>query len=628
MYFLQDVVQQAKPLGYRRYISNQPRTALDLAHSIMTRNDAFWRIPLFEAGGENMDMRRLIGKVERSLQGMIYDLDDMFQNRLQQRFWKQMAHQALLRGMIAAKVHVTSEALAYRDSPLIGEVYDSRLVFPHSDAFGLEHVVIERATSLGAVAIQYPDLYPEADSDPNFDPNRRAFKIEYWSNNRPNRPGITACMVVETPADSNSAIDLYTNLEVSNHPPKWLIPPYHHGYKPHELPVIVVMVNGLNIVSKPQLGDLLNSRLLERAELQGIPNAATWWQGQNAWVSELGRGILSAVEEHVPMYNEMMATILHHFSINTFGQWISTTPDGQFPEFEPGIESRIALTPDEKLERIDVGPVSPDAYRLVALIGEEMQNGTLSSILRAGGANFNSSVLLQQSANAALNVIEPYFDGMESAGSLVGTSILGQLAAAGNAIGKFELYAPGGQRRSKRTSLFVVEFDPTEDLKAFGGRRLRPVPVFKPALPDDLATRIQAARFALDPRRPILSLVTVLEEILQVEDPSDEIDRIWEDLANTDPVIVLEQMAQAMERINETDMAARVRDNAFKAAFIQDLQFRQVTGNIPQGPSRQEAMPPGAGGGEFNAVQGRPTGAPTAGEGAALLGSIGERMSV
>ena len=634
-YFLQDLAQSLKPNGIRRYVSNQPRTALDLAHSILTRNDAFWRIPLFQTGDENMDMRRLIGKVERSLQGMVYDLDDMFVRRGQPRFWKQMAHQALLRGHIAGKVHVTKEAMEYRDSPLVGEIYDSRLAFPSHDAYGLNYILIERATTMGDLVLMYPDAFPEkGEDDPNFDPNQRAFKVEYWSNNRPNRKGISGTLAVPVPIDHNMSLDLFTTLETAPTSATWLIPPYYHGYKPHELPVFSVFVNGLSVVSKPLLGSIIESQVRERSEMDGFAALGGWWQGDHAYTAEMGRGLLSAVEEQIPQWNEVVANILHYFGLHTYGQWISTTPDGQFPEFESGMEARIALTPDEKIERIKVEPISPDAFRLYQMIGQEIQNGTLSDVLRLGNPSANSAVLNQQINSAALNTLEPFQDGIETAGTIVGGSLLGQMAAAGSVIGKFELAASGrtGARRRNSTGLVSLEFDPTEDLGAFNGRRLRPVPVFKPALPDDLPTRLQAARYALDPRRPILSLTTVLEEVLQVEDPTDEIDRIWEDMATQDPVMVFELMAQALERHGETEIAARMRENEFRTKMLQEMQFRQQTGQgMPPlgGGGAPPAMPPGAGGGEFNAQQnGEAAYRPSAAEGANILGGLGEQMGV
>lgn len=624
MYLIQDAMQQMKPMNYARYVSNQPRTALDMAHSVMTRNDAFWRIPLFDSPDENAEQRRVIGKVERALQGMVLDLDEMFRGRGKARFWKAITQQALLRGMIAGKVHITKDALEYRDSPLIGEIYDSRLVYPSFDAYGLNHVMIQRRTTLGELVSSYPGVFEEDEQDRNYNPFQQAMKIEYWSNSRPGREGITAVLGGPVPNGTDlSANFMAVNPSVSD---RWCIKPYYHGYKQHELPVRVIMVNPLELEQQPMMGNMLEQRMLNQAEVMEMDNAAVWWNGDYGNTANRGRGLLSAVEEQVPQMNELMASILHHFGLHAYGTWVSTTPDGMFPEFEPGIEARVALTPDEKLDRLEVAPISPDAWRIIQVLQQEIQNGTLYNLTQLG-AGTNSSVLNQQVTNAALNTLEPYQVGLVDAGIEFGGAMLGQLQASSSVVGKFEVLAG---KSSRQASLFSIPFDPSEDLKIFNGRRLRPTPVFKPALPDDLATRVQAARFALDPRRPILSLTTVLEEILQVEDPSAEIDRIWEDMANMDPALVLEQIAQALDRMNETEMAKAVRKNEFQMNFVKDMQFRQMTGNIPQGPQAPGAMPPDAGGGEFNTQtqEDQGGGAALAAQGAGVLGALGQQTGV
>ena len=597
MYFLQDVLQQMKPINYRRFISNEPRTAVDLAISILTRNDAFWRIALFETADENMEERRFIGKIERALQGIVYDIDEMMSMRLKMRFWKQVAASVLLRGYAWGKVHITTDALKYRPTPLMAEVYDPRLVFPHIDAFGLNYVTIESMTTLGDLVNMYPDTFGERENQRDFDPNRQAVKVEYWSNDRGNRKGINAVLAAEQPLEQTFVYDV-TASSSSALQPQFVIPPYYHGYSPDALPIVGVAANGINLVAKPQLGELLTDRLAERAELLGTPTAVSWWHGANAYVSETGRSILCAVEEHVPQYNELIATVMQHLAISAYGTWVFTSPTGEQPRFTPGIEGKIALTPEEKLERVQIGPINQDAFKLIEILGEEKQNGMLANILRASSGSFQGTgVLFQQMANAALNALEPYQDAMEEFGQRVGTSILSQLQAAAPIIKPFELLSPSSATASKRQSYWVVEFDPKDLAKK---RRYRPRPVFKPALPDDLAVRINAARLALDPRRPILSLTTVLEHILQVEDPSDEIDRIWEDIANTDPVLVFEQVAAALERMGEGELAQRIQEKQFRTAFLEELQFRQQSGASIPAPGQMGNMPPEAGGGAFN----------------------------
>ena len=592
MYFLQDIIQQMKPLHYRRFISNEPKTAIDLAISILTRNDAFWRIALFESTSENADERRFIGKVERTLQGIVYDIDEMFSMRLKMRFWKQAAAQALLRGYIWGKIHITTDALKYKDTPVIAEMYDPRLVYPHVDAFGLDYVLIETVTTIGDLVSMYPDKFGEREQQSYYDPNRSAIKIEYWSNDRGDRKGINAVLAAELPMEQTTVYDITS----SNSPvsAEFVIPPYYHGYSPASLPVVGVAVNGINLLARPQLGEILTDRLAERAQLLGAQNAMSWWTGQNAYLAEQGRSILASVEEQLPQYNELIATIMQHLAISAYGTWVFTSPTGEQPRFTPGIESKIALTPEEKLERVQIGPINADAFRLVDILAKEQQNGMLSAILRASTGFQGTGVLFQQMANAALNALEPFQDGMEEFGQRIGTSALAQLSLASGIIKPFEVLTPRQAGASKRSSFFIVEFDPKELSRL--KKRLRPRPVFKPALPDDLAVRINAASLALNPRRPLLSLTTVLEHILQVEDPTDEIDRIWEDIAHTDPVLVFEEIAAALERIGETELAERIQEKQFRTSFIEELQFRQQSGGaIPQ-PGQMPQMPPEAGG--------------------------------
>lgn len=623
MYYLQDVIQQMKPIGYRRFISNEPHTAVDLAVSILTRNDAYWRIALFEAANENMDERRTIGKIERTLQGLVYDIDDMFSQRLRMRFWKQAAQQALLRGYIWGKVHITTEALKYRDTPVVAEMYDPRLVYPHVDGFGLNYVCVETACTLGELVNAYPDTFGYREREKDYDPNRAAVKIEYWSNDRGIRKGITAVLASEQPMPQDTVYDVSAG---NNSPlsPQFVIPPYYHGYRYDALPIVGVPVNGMSLLAKPQLGQILTDRLAERAELLGTPSAYSWWMGANPHVAESGRSILASVEEHVPQYNELVATIMQHLAISAYGTWVFTSPTGEQPRFTPGIEAKIALTPEERLDRVQIGPINQDAFELVKILGDEKQNGMLANILRANTPFQGTGVLFQQMANAALNALEPYQDGMEEFGQRIGTSILAQLQAARGVIKPFEVLSPRAAGASKRQSFWVVEFDPRE----LGKRKLRPRPVFKPALPDDLAVRINAARLALDPRRPILSLVTVLEHILQVEDPTGEIDRIWEDIANTDPVLVFEQIAAALERMGETDLAARIQEKQFRTSFMEELAFRQQSGGAIPTPGQMPQMPPEAGGPTATEEDMFGGGGAAGAPGMEALGGMGERATV
>ena len=635
MYFLLDVVQQLKPVGYRRFISNDPRTALDAAVSILTRNEAFWRIPLHQVAGENTDEQAAIGKIERTLQGIVYDIDELFSMRDLMPLWKQVAFQGLLRGHIWGKFHVTTEALKYRNAPIVPEVYDARLVYPYQDSQGLSYIAIEKPTTVGELVSLYPDQFGKLEkNNKDYDPNAPALKVEYWSNDRGSEKGVTGTLGMQVPAGGVWNPTTNPSLGAS----EWIIPPYRHGFSPQQFPVVGVPVNGANIVAKPAVSNLILSKAQERSRVMGLQEYGNAWQMSGAsWVAESGRSLLSTVEEQVPQYNELIATIFQHFSIGTYGTWIHKTPSGELLDFTPGIESHVAIRPEEDIRRAEIQPISADAYKLVQILDDERQKGVLSNILQAVVPFQGSGILFQQIANAALNAVEPYNDGMENFGTRMGTAILAQFQASTDVLQKFEVAAPASASIQRRQTFFTIEFDPRVDLTQ--GRFYRPRPVFKPSLPDDLMIRIQAARYALDPKRPILSLKTVLENLLQIDDPAEEIDRMWEDMANSDPVIVLEQIAMALDKRGEHELAERIRNNEFQAATIQELNFRKATGQMEGYGGATDAM---GGGGAMPAETGSPvatqhpgtgqggaartTGAAAPGPGA--LGALGERRGV
>jgi hypothetical protein len=328
----------------------------------------------------------------------------------------------------------------------------------------------------------------------------------------------------------------------------------------------------------------------------------------------------------MPQYNELIATIFQHFSMGTYGTWVFKNRTGEAPpDFEGGLNEKIVLRPEEGAERFEPSPITPDAYRLMQILTEEREKGVLSNILHAVGPmpGIESGFGLQQMTNTAVNALEPYLDGMKQFGIRFGGSVLKQMQLAAGELAPFQVVTPTPKR-----AYFRIEFDPKVDLDR--NRRYRPVPVPKPALPDDLTVRLTAARLALDPRRPLLSLITVLETIVQIEDPAGEVNRIWEDIAQTDPVIVAEQIADALERLGEDTMAARMRETEFRQKLVEDIKFRQITGSIP-GLGGQQPGP----GPETGAVQAnqrtstpgtQPPGGGMQGEGAAILGALGETM--
>lgn len=600
MYLLLDLLQQSKPLGFRRFITNDPRVAIDKAVSILTTNDAFWRIDT-PAGQINEKEREAIAKIERALAGIVDDIDEQFLLRGEMRLWKQVAWFALMRGWIWGKFHITSWATEHGwPSPLVAMMYDPRQVYPVFDGFGLSEFIAECQTTLADLKNYYPEALTAIDLK-NLDDNATCIKVEYWSNDRPGRKGATGTLVSISPSNDSGLPSL--NVQSA-----WLLPPEEHGLPPNALPIVGVAVNGIPIRTKPPAIARVSDSIRSRANQLGL-NPPTW-NDPSGWVAESGRGLLSSVEENVPQYNEMVATALQHLSINTFGQWAFHTMSGEVPPFQEGMNQKIPLKIGESVERLEPSPISSDAWRLLDILKDERQRGTLADIIQSASGFTGTGILFQQVIAAARNGIEAFNTGMTDFGRMAGSHILAQLQEAK------DLPTMSLVVRSRR-SYFRIEFDPKVDLEV---RKYNPFPVFKPALPEDLLIKAQIARILLDPRRPLMSLTTVLDQVFQLEDPEGEIERIYEDIGNLDPVFVLEHVAQALEKAGQPEFAARIRQVEFQKAFVEEMQFRQMQGAaeaVQAGPGPETGAPSATGGGQPRPGQGQPS------EGGSGLGLLG-----
>jgi hypothetical protein len=582
MYLLLDLMQQSKPLGFRRFVSNDPQTAPDAAISMITRNEAFWRIDM-PAGEIGKEERAFIGEVERALGGIVDDVDEMFLLRGEMPFWKQAAWFAVMRGWIWAKLHVTKAAIDMgRDSPLLAEMWDSRQVYPTFNGLFMSDVLAEKHSNLSEVQDQYPE---KAENVEGTDGNSPIIKVEYWSNTVGDRQGVTGTLAYVNPVEAGLMGTPTPDAAPIAGGAVWLQPPYRHGLKPNALPVVGAPVNGIPIKTKPLTGELVDYAMRQRADRIGVQPPS--WHDPSGWVAESGRGLLASVEENIPQYNELVATALQHFSIGTYPTMVFWTASGELPPYKEGMNAKIPLRIGEQVQRMEPTPINADAWKLLAILQDERQRGMLSNILQASSAGgATTGAMLQQILHAALNALEPFSSGLKSFGQLAGSHILAQLQASKD-LPRLDLVSRSGR------SYFRIDFDPA----SLGDRKYKPIPIFKISLPQDLQMKAQVARILLDPRRPIMSLVTVLDQVLEYDDPEGEIKRMFADIANLDPIIVLERVATALEEEGEVEIANRIRQTEFQQAFVKEAQFRAISAQIA-GPSAETGATTATGGNE------------------------------
>ena len=199
-YLLHDIWQDNKPLGERRFISNEPMTIVDTSHRVLTRYPIQWQIAIDQYGEATEEDERLYGQIERALYGFIEDIDDDLENRGDVIARKHTAYQGLLRGMSVCKAHVTSKA--DRPSNIVYAQYDARFVLPTWDSMGLSSIICQTPMLLGEVGEEYPDTAFD-----NANPAQRVMKVEVWDKTQ---TGVALIGVGSTGVH-------------------WLIPPEKHG---------------------------------------------------------------------------------------------------------------------------------------------------------------------------------------------------------------------------------------------------------------------------------------------------------------------------------------------------------------------------------------------------------------
>ena len=192
-----------------------------------------------------------------------------------------------------------------------------------------------------------------------------------------------------------------------------------------------------------------------------------------------------------------------------------------------------------------------------------------------------------QIRQTALTKLSPYSKGLGFFGTMFSRAMLHQLRDVNP--GVIELV-----HRSRADTYARITFDPQTELD---DRDYKVVPRFEPALPDDIHLLAQTARLLLDPRNPVMSLEDVLTRVFRHPDAAGVARRIWGDVANREPVLILMNIVQALREEGQYELADIVEERAFFQSAVQDITMKQTLarmgfpGELPGG----EATTAGAG---------------------------------
>jgi len=588
MYLLVDEHQLAKPKGTVRFTSNEPRTLLDLAVSIMSRNPFKPRIPMTYVDDEGK--RDDVGLLEFGVKGCFRDLDRQMNKRGLSSARKVAAWQLLLRGWAASRFIVRKEK-----NPLDYEPWDMRFVYPAFDRRGLQSVIYESLTTWGDILETFPEIEEDLqvkkilkESKYQEDLGMWVTQYEYWDRYQEG-------VAITHPKKRASG-----DPRNYGRPADWLVwadQPSEHGILDEQddpaCPVVIVPSHGLPFFNTPKR---IESNIIGRGPEDLITKRPQLpiWKRQGGWVADQGRSILAAVEDAVPQFNEIVSIIWQIMDNDAFGTWVQTTRTGELRDVVLGGNAINPMKMGENLQRVAGMAASPDTYRLLEFIGMQISQGTVDQRLLRGLEQFTGSGFLRsQMENAALNSLGPWIEAYEFWGSEIAQSLMNQLYhKSGQA---FTVIAEGSGRR-----LMKLEFGPEAVQEAVYVEMKA-----KPALPDDLAVRVNIAAQLANPARPLASIQTIFDQVLEWEDAAREKRLLFDDIADLDPIVVMLRLQSRMVARGMPEIAKIFGDKAFVMAFAQQvMQGRLMAqlageGGAPGRPvtgqpamARPEAAPP------------------------------------
>jgi len=296
----------------------------------------------------------------------------------------------------------------------------------------------------------------------------------------------------------------------------------------------------------------------------------------------------------VPQFNEIVSIIWQIMDNDAFGTWVQRTRTGELRDVIIGGNAVNPMKIGESLERVAGMAASPDTYRLLEFIGMQIAQGTIDQRLLRGLEQFQGSGFLRsQMENAALNSLGPWIEAYEFWATEIAQSLMNQLYHKSGK--EFTVIAEGSGRRLMKLNFGpdIIQEVVYVEMKA------------KPALPDDLAVRVNIAAQLANPARPLASIQTIFDQVLEWEDAEREKKLLFDDIADLDPIVVMLRLQSRMTARGMPEIAKIFGDKAFMMAFAQQvMQARLMAqlageGGAPGRPvtaspamARPEAAPP------------------------------------
>ena len=537
-----DWAQRKKSSNYASFEGNEAGSFFSAMVQILSKNPMRHRIPL--EGEQTDEERDLVSKVERLVLGTYRDVDDLRTKRMEAGPMQQaMSQFACSDGWVVVEVVKNDDN---SEKPLVDmRTHDNLLAHPVYGPDGLLAVYIRSDRTKAQVQLEYPQIKLEQ--------RARLFqsgKIDYVGWGKANSTEVlTIYQALGT--------DIYYGVAINA---QWAIKPYKLDWI-NEIPVVAMPINGLPFRTDRRVADAYSASM--------SPDQVNYLN-QRDWLSDVGRGIFHMNEGLYPAFNELWANIMDIVDKEARGTYnLEMPPDADDDVDTSGI--KIGKGGHDAINALPAGSkltvIPPIGLRREVV---DALNG-MSGMLQRGGISWQltgslpptqmSGFALSQLLSAALTIANPYVQGLQGAYA---------------ALDGFIIKAYQKSTRQKQTvkvmksdKSFVVE---EIDLSLLKGRKFYFDVQLKPALPDDIAQKVTIAATAK--RDGLLSNLTIMDDLLGVDDPETELDRKLEDDIMSLPTVRLRRAAGlALER----------GDRASAIALLMELQILQATKGVQLG---------------------------------------------
>ena len=593
-YLLFDAHQMAKPPGRMSFVSNEPANIVDKGASAIARNRVRLNTPIEQA--DAVWQREEMSLVEDVGYGILDEIDELLARRGSPGPAREVASkQALLRGWIAACMVLQPNS---DESFLWYDDWDPRFTYPDYDKYGMRSVLNYSEETLSDIVGADPSLEQFFTNDDDF--TQPVQKFIYYDRK------VHGCLAYlprrRERLRSSSAPNA---VWLSKNPETGAYGPYEHGLP--DIPVVMIPVNGLPFKYAPSFGanNIFGNAIQSQQDLRWAESSSRYEQYRlagNHWVADWGRSIFANAEQSFKQFNELVSTVWQVVNNEAYGTWTMKTRDGRVVPLQLGNNVVNYLRLDEALDKINPHIAPPSITDLLAISARENERATFS--FKLFGDQFEGSgFLFNQVQEGMANALHPFRGGVEQWASRIARMGLRQFR-----LGGFEDLTLYGRRpQSKHIFTAQVSSDMIQ-------RDYRIDAELTLSVPDDMMAKIQMARLLADPRRPLASIQTIFDKILGWDDPDGEKERIFEDVADTDPVIILERVRKVLDKRGLPELAAAMGEKEFVARAVQAMQVAQAQGQLQQlmGPNAGAGAPAEAGGQNVSPPNPTATGAPPA----------------